>query len=309
MIHGVEVTGKSSITKAVLEALPYPFAIVRSQECITTRHLLERTLAAVNDAFSDERFKDRDLHSVDGRCESISAFVVQLQQMIARCGKVILVFDGIDRQREAAPTLLPAIARLGEVVRIIYLRILLMPNLRVQIQNLTVVLIVTVPRPRLLHQPGLPHIHFPQYTRAEALEILSLSSPHLYPPQSSTSDDEQSSPPPQTAEDSQWLWSRFCGAVWDSLGQGAARDILSFRSACSCLWKPFTEPILKGDYGIREFSKLMVRNRALFQSEAALTESIVAPNPMTDLSTNKAIKGQSCPHSSYFPPEQDANDT
>lgn len=114
-------TGKSSITKAVLEALPYPFAIVRSQECITTRHLLERALTAVKDAFNDERFKDRDLQPVDGRCESISTFVVQLQQLIARGGKVILVFDGIDRQRDAAPTLLPAIARLGEVVCLSYL--------------------------------------------------------------------------------------------------------------------------------------------------------------------------------------------
>jgi origin recognition complex subunit 5 len=29
----------------------------------------------------------------------------------------VLVFDGIDQQREAPPTLLPALARLGEFVR------------------------------------------------------------------------------------------------------------------------------------------------------------------------------------------------
>lgn len=53
---------------------------------------------------------------LDGRCESISAFTVELQHLLERKGKFILVFDGIDRQREAAPTLLPAIARLGEIV-------------------------------------------------------------------------------------------------------------------------------------------------------------------------------------------------
>lgn len=102
--------------------------------------------------------------------------------------------------------------------------------------------------------------------------------------------DRPSSQLQYTDEDSQWLWSRFCSAAWDSLGQGAARDIISFRSVCTRLWKPFTEPIHKGDYGVREFSKLMVRNRALFQSEAALTESIVAPPLHSDPSKSKAIK-------------------
>ena len=54
--------------------------------------------------------------SIEGRCESISAFVVQLQRLLEENGKFVLVFDGIDQQREAAPTLLPAIARLGKIV-------------------------------------------------------------------------------------------------------------------------------------------------------------------------------------------------
>ena len=53
---------------------------------------------------------------LDGKCDSISAFLVELQLLLARKRQFILVFDGIDRQREAAPTLLPAIARLGETV-------------------------------------------------------------------------------------------------------------------------------------------------------------------------------------------------
>ena len=53
---------------------------------------------------------------MEGRCDSISAFVVQLQRLLEGKGNFILVFDGIDHQREAAPTLLPALARLGEIV-------------------------------------------------------------------------------------------------------------------------------------------------------------------------------------------------
>lgn len=57
-----------------------------------------------------------EANGLDGRCESISTFVVELQHLLEGREKFILVFDGIDRQREAAPTLLPAIARLGEIV-------------------------------------------------------------------------------------------------------------------------------------------------------------------------------------------------
>lgn len=67
-------------------------------------------IALENDGMSGE------IQTVDGRCESISAFVVNLQQLLEEAARFVLVIDGIDRQREAAPTLLPALARLGEVV-------------------------------------------------------------------------------------------------------------------------------------------------------------------------------------------------
>lgn len=56
------------------------------------------------------------VRGLDGRCESLSTFVVQLQKLLEQKGKFILVFDGIDQQRESLPTLLPAIVRLGEIV-------------------------------------------------------------------------------------------------------------------------------------------------------------------------------------------------
>ncbi len=37
-----------------------------------------------------------------------------------RTRRLVLVFDGIDRQKDAPPTLLPALARLGEVVSFLY---------------------------------------------------------------------------------------------------------------------------------------------------------------------------------------------
>lgn len=120
MIHGGEATGKSLTIKAIIKAIQSPSTIVQSQECITTRHLLERTLAGIKDALKRQN-GDIEANDVEGRCESISAFVVELQRLLEGRGKHILVFDGVDHQREVAPTLLPAIARLGETVSLLLL--------------------------------------------------------------------------------------------------------------------------------------------------------------------------------------------
>ena len=105
VIHGLEATGKSSITRVVLETLQVRHAIVDSKECVTGRQLLEQAVAAAADA-------------VDGaaaRCENLAALQVQLSSLLER-QELVLVFDGIDGQREAPPTFLPALARIAESV-------------------------------------------------------------------------------------------------------------------------------------------------------------------------------------------------
>ena len=114
VLHGAEATGKTLTVKAVLQSLHTPSTTIQSKECITTRYMLERTLASVQTAL--ERDVSSTVISGDGKCESISVFVFQLQRLLEGRERFILVFDGIDCQREAEPTLLPAIARLGELV-------------------------------------------------------------------------------------------------------------------------------------------------------------------------------------------------
>lgn len=114
--HGLPCTGKSVLIKAFLEASALPHVIVNCRECITGRHLLERTVAgclAALDAIGDGEI-DRRPYS---RTENLSSLVVNLQKMVdGRRESLVVVFDGIDAQREAPPTLLPALARFGELV-------------------------------------------------------------------------------------------------------------------------------------------------------------------------------------------------
>ena len=114
VVYGSRATGKSSIVESYLQASKLKHAIVRSQECVTGRHFLERTVSAVYESLHPR--EDGQTGDYNPRCENLSALVVHLQRLLQKEEKFVLVLDGVDKQREAPPTLLPALARLGEFV-------------------------------------------------------------------------------------------------------------------------------------------------------------------------------------------------
>ncbi|GAB7351314.1 hypothetical protein MBLNU459_g1728t1 [Dothideomycetes sp. NU459] len=259
VVHGSEATGKTGLLRSYLEAVKINSAFLSCAECITGRHLLERTLAACTDAIHSANGSSHDPpHS---RCESLSTLASSLERLLANTDKFVLVLDGIDEQREAPPTLLPAMARLGTII-----------------PCLTVVLVVAHPHPRLLHSPGIPHLYFPPYTREQAIQILSLQPLNIFSAPSSPAADD---PGELSAEDNAWVWTRFLAAVWDSLASGAARDILSFQAIATKLWRPFVAPIVDGTFGTRDFSRLMVSQRKLFQADDILLDRVVGDSPDT----------------------------
>ncbi|KAI1636802.1 origin recognition complex subunit 5 C-terminus-domain-containing protein [Biscogniauxia mediterranea] len=269
VVHGTEATGKTAITTALLQAFrdhcnasPAPsiyfsYAIVKSAECVTARHLYERTVGLVADALK--------WHAATGRCENLAALTVELTKMLKYAenegnshsgefgswkspGRFVLVFDGIDRQREAPATLLPALARLAEII-----------------PNLTTVFIITAPSPSLLRLSSPPHLYFPPYTKAQYVAILSRAA-ELPPSLPNTTT------PQETAD----LWARFVAAVHDALARPASRTLPRLRRACAALWPRFTAPVAAGTHRAREFSKLLVAARAYFQDESVLEPGILS---------------------------------
>lgn len=120
VVHGPEATGKSGLVAAYLESAGLQHAVVRCEECITGRHLLERAITASADALQDFGTGTRSKYaSASTRCENISAFTNLLENLLNQSSKFVLVLDGIDKQREAQPTLMPALARLGRLVWLI----------------------------------------------------------------------------------------------------------------------------------------------------------------------------------------------
>lgn len=100
------------------------------------------------------------------------------------------------------------------------------------------------------------------------IEILSLSPPKIFIKPVDASYDYGDE---EEAEDRRWLWPRYCTAVYDTLGKAAARDLKSLRDVCNKLWRPFVQPIVDGSFGTRDFTKLLVSRKAIFQQEHVLS--------------------------------------
>lgn len=157
-----------------------------------------------------------------------------------------------------------------------------------KIPSLALILTTTLPiAPSLRHTSSIPYISFPAYTRPQLLTILAKSPPKVFltPPSADKAPDYT---PDLAAEDDAWLWHRFLGAVYDSLNKHTGRDLISFRATALRLWREFVAPIVKGDFGTRDFSRLMVNRRHLFQGESAVLDRILPETATT--TTADAIK-------------------
>ncbi|KAJ5267616.1 hypothetical protein N7478_010424 [Penicillium angulare] len=274
VVHGVSATCKSTIVRGVLSTLQAPHAVIRSSECITGRHLLTKILWNTLEAFDQQAEWER---FGKGRCEHVSTLVVLLEECLAarpveKQGKFVLVLDEIDRQREASPTLLSALARLGEII----------PSLCV------VLILSSTPRPLFLQNAAVPHISFPPYTRKESIDIL-LASP--MPTIEGMSEETTSR-----------IYPHFVATIYDTLIGPTAGSILLFRSICDRLWPRFISPILQGETPpggntAWDFTRLLVKNRPLFrhQGESALVHRIVPDKSTTDSGPRKPFAPRVAP--------------
>lgn len=189
------------------------------------------------------------------------------QPVLPESRQFVLVFDAIDRQKDAPPTLLPALARLSEMVSTpchAHAHTMCSPR-HPQIPSLTTVFIMTSPPPGCLRTSHVAHVHFPNYNKTDLVRILSATPPRPLPN--------------TTAAETADLWARFCGAVHDALTKSAARTLPAFRGACDSLWLRFTVPIREGNLGPKDFTKLLIAARVHFQDESLLDPGIIGRPP------------------------------
>ena len=115
--YGLEQTSKYEVVTAILEARSLKHAVVKCRECLSQRHLLTKIFAACLTTLGED-----DTAEQYDRIDSINSLALCLEKLARKKQeKVILVLDGIDKQRGAITTLLPSLARLGDLVGVLLL--------------------------------------------------------------------------------------------------------------------------------------------------------------------------------------------
>ncbi|KAF8476950.1 origin recognition complex subunit 5 C-terminus-domain-containing protein [Kalaharituber pfeilii] len=272
IVYGLEATGKSLLTKALLDASDISYSWIACHECITARHLIERIASAVKEVVSERDGEELDKGVLGMRAENVNTLSVLLGKLMSQKGpdeKHVLVLDRIDKQRESTPILLAGLARLGEIIK-----------------PLTVVFILSVPSPRLMSTTAIPHVHFPPYSKEELITILSKNPRRIETPSSSSSANGDNNGDKANKEDDDlaedlFVWTRFLGTVWESLAKSTARNIVQFRAIADKMWDEFVEPIRRGEYGTRNFSQLYVLKKDMFRVEQHILDEVVPRGSFT----------------------------
>ncbi|KAL9107161.1 MAG: hypothetical protein Q9227_007941 [Pyrenula ochraceoflavens] len=250
VVYGPAHTGKTKLLRDLFDTLHAPFGFVDCNECISLRQFFTKAYASCITALKDTVDWD-----TSGRIENVNVLATELRKAFKQSGKdrLYLVCDGIDQQREITPTLSLAIARLGQLV-----------------PGFCLVLVVRSARSIGLNGLGVPFVHFPDYTRNEAISMIARDSP-----------SEAELVLDQTTL-SKW-YAQFVAVVYDAIVGPTTRSMPSLRSACKRLWPTFIRPVISGESPPGkskkwEFSKLLVRNRNMFQakSEGVLVDRLEA---------------------------------
>lgn len=256
--YGLEGTDKLKCITRVLESRARTHVVVKCADCLSQRHLLSKIFAACIVALREAEHIEEY-----GKIDTMNSLVVNLQRLFertardGRCQKLVLVLKCIDEQRGGTTTLLPSLARL--------------PDLMPDSSALSLVLVSNFARPLPLHQSGVSYLHFPPYTRNEAISIITNNPPPLQP----TDEFPKLTP----VEDSTLLpiYTQFCATVYDSLiALTSSTSLSTFRTTCATLWPAFIWPLLSseqlpGKSKPWTIQRLLIRNRALFQTTGEST--------------------------------------
>ncbi|KAH0840494.1 origin recognition complex subunit Orc5 [Fonsecaea pedrosoi] len=305
--YGLESTSKTIAIVEVLRWREIPHGIVKCRECLSQRHLLSKIFAVCVAALGREQGQEQGNQTEQqfDRTDSINALVGNLRRLFERVvvdsksskkNKFVAVIEDADALRQPGPTLLPALARLGDVI-----------------PGFSVILTSSSPRPLNLHKTGVPCVHFPPYTRSEAISIIVSTQPTT-PSLSHSALASSSGTSTSTAETDQQqhaallskLYAQFAVTVYDTLiSSTSSTSIDTFRLACERLWPRFIEPIVSGEEPPArakswDFARLLVRNRGLFRSEGE--DALHNTFPRTSLPDNPPEAGSSLQQQ----PRQDA---
>ncbi|XP_067683053.1 origin recognition complex subunit 5-like [Haliotis asinina] len=212
-VYGHTATGKSCIVNGILRSLKLPHVPVNCVECYSSRFLYEHIL---NNLPSSD---------TNTRCDNMNDFVRLLQQGIQQCQlqdqTVYVVLDKAERLRDMEANILPAFLRLQELTGM----------------NVCTIMLSEIVWEKFRFGTGFSEpylLHFPDYSKNELLEIMSLDAPTDYPAA---------------------LYGNYINLIM-SVFHLVCRDLKELQHLASLNFSKYIEPIEKEEATVNDFRKL-----------------------------------------------------
>ena len=251
------------------------YAIVKGRECLSQRQLLSKIWIESIKAYDALDEEEITQISYDG--SRVDGLLVALEKLLQwrdeqkpavnfhQDAKFVIVLEAISElpftgSSSTTNALLAALARLGQHP--------LMAK-----HNVSIIFVNYSSRPVFLQKPGVTYLRFPAYIRAEMLSMALLpDNAPIFAPESYV----------DSFDDGHWhtessrllgIYEQFVTTVYDTVIMPTTSDTLQLIDLCHLLWPRFIWPVIShepppGRARTWDFSRLLVKNRALFQHEA-----------------------------------------
>lgn len=249
IVHGFKSIGKSFTLEKYLSTLEVNYSIIRCDECITKKILLQRCYKSIK---RDSGYSYESELKYVTLGENFSSFLSLLEQFIEETKydkQHVLVLDRFDQCMESPAELFPAFAKIQE---------------QSNITNLTVVFVISTDIPKEVITMSLPQVYFPNYTEVELVDILESSQLCFF------GDDDLDSNPL-----SYDFWRQYIKTIVDLFYVYTGSDINLLVHICLRCWDQFIEPVLDGTFKVTEFIKVYRLKAHLFQNENLMNNSAI----------------------------------
>lgn len=259
LLYGPKSSGKSELLQALFKESDVAFTWIDSDQCVTTRVLLQRAYKEIIQANHDEKNKSL---SIDSQIENIGILFSELHSYQVRHNldktPRFLVFDnfeGFERLSGDMDQLFYSFVRMGE------------SNL---IQNICPIFITERPL-NGLSTTHVPFVRFPMYTQQEAIDILTLKKDLCRLPDSCL-DQSSSMAEIQRIK----FWGQFSNVLVGSVFSFTGGDIELIKTAAKRIWSSFIKPLIKGAYEVDDFLSLYRDQQDLFKSDKSVSYRLIS---------------------------------
>ncbi|KAJ8046876.1 Origin recognition complex subunit 5 [Holothuria leucospilota] len=220
-IYGHSSTGKTFVTKKLLKSTEAPHASINCVECYSQRLLYEEILGQL----SGQVLCAENNYTRSSRCETMNEFVRLLKIVIEENEwedqTVYIVLDNAERLRNMEGHILPVFLRLSELSKC----------------NVCVILLTQIIWEKFSATSGYVEplkIHFPDYSKNELLEIMTLDTPEGF---------------------SKAFYSSYVNLLL-SVFHMACRDLSELRHLALINFPKYIQPIEKGEATQTDVHKL-----------------------------------------------------